>query len=137
MSELSTRMELIKAALAALYPARIVTRDFKDPSLRSQSELAQGVYTLLSGSEDQYTNVPNYSAQEGRQHMVIVADIELAETVAPSAVEDAEFTLIDEIKYFVRHLPTTLCVMNLISLVQSGQIAHPRGWVVFQLEYVP
>ncbi len=137
MSELSTRMELIKAALAALYPARIVTRDFKDPSLRSQSELAQGVYTLLSGSEDQYTNVPNYSAQEGHQHMVIVADIELAETVAPSAVEDAEFTLIDEIKYFVRHLPATLCVMNLVSLVQSGQIAHPRGWVVFQLEYVP
>jgi hypothetical protein len=137
MSELSTRMGLIKDALGAMYPDRIVTRDFRDPADRSAADLARGIYTLLSASEGNFTNVPGYSAQDGRQDMVIVADIQIHEDDAPSNVEDAEFDFVDEIKAFARSLPDTLCTMNLMSWVQSGQVAAPRGWVVFQLEYIP
>ena len=137
MSELSTRMALIASTLAGMYPARVVTRSDRDPSQRDKADLLKGVYAIVSKGEGSYTNVPNYSAQDGRQTVLIVADIQLAETVEPYEIEDAEFALVDEIKYFVRHLPDTLCTMNLESWVQSGQVAHPYGWVVFQLEYVP
>jgi hypothetical protein len=130
-------MNLIKTALAAMFPDRLVTRDFLDPAQRTERELRQGIYTLLSSGEGNYTNVPGYSAQEGRQDLLIVADVLIDESKSPSQSEDAEFDMVDEIKAFVRGLPDTLCAMNLLRWEQSGQVAHPRGWVVFQLEYIP
>jgi len=41
--------------------------------------------------------------------------------------------LIDEVKAFVRNLPPQLCMLNLESLAQSGQLDYPQGWVVFHL----
>lgn len=138
MSELGTRMTAIRDALAALYPQRTVTRRYLDPSLRPTNQLHSGVYTLLSASEGQYTNVPGYSAQQGRHEITLVADIQVdADVNTPEVTEDAEFEMIDEIKTFVRDLPDTLCTLNLMAWSQSGQIDHPRGWVIFQLEYIP
>lgn len=130
-------MEGIRAALEEMFPQRAVTRDFKDPALRFTEDLRRGVYTLLSGSEGNFTNSPGYSAQDGRHEIVLVADIEIGSIDTPSVVEDAEFVMIDEIKQFVRNLPATLCTLNLMSWTQSGQVAAPRGWVIFQLEYIP
>ena len=137
MSELSTRMELLKNELGKMFPDRIVTRNFIDPAQRPTEEMRRGVYTLLSSGEGDYTNAPGYYARQGRQDITLVADIQVDESATPSKTEDAEFTMIDEIKAFVRNLPDTVCTFGLQSWVQSGQIAHPRGWVVFQMEYLP
>lgn len=137
MSELGERMELIRSGLAAAVPARIVTRDLIDPAQRSHDVVKAGVYTILALNEQGYTSVPGYEAQTGRQGVLIVGDIAVNEDDAPSKVEDAEFTLIDEIKAFVRTLPPALCALNLLSIAQSGQVDHPYGWIVARLEYVP
>jgi hypothetical protein len=137
MSELGDRMELIRTGLAAAVPARLVTRDLEDPAQRSHDVMKTGVYTILALNEQDYTNVPGYEAQTGRQGVLIVGDIAVNEDDAPSKIEDAEFTMIDEIKAYVRNLPAALCVLNLVSVAQSGQVDHPYGWIVARLEYVP
>jgi len=139
MSEIGDRMAAILSAFAARYPDRIVTRDALDPAQRLASELEKGVYTFLSLNEHNYTNVAGYEAQTGRQGILVVADIKVEDENPPkgSVVEDAEFVLIDEVKAFVRNLPPQLCMLNLESLAQSGQLDYPQGWVVFHLTYVP
>lgn len=137
MSELALRMEAIKAAFAAQVPQRVVTRDLLDPAQRSSGDLRNGVYTILSTEERDYTNIPGFNAQNGRQGILIVGDLLLAENDPPSKVEDAEFAMRDEIVEFVRNLPQDLCVLNLLDIQQSGQFSHPYGWIVAKLEYVP
>lgn len=139
MSEMGDRMAAILNAFTAQFPQRVVTRDAMDPALREHAQMEKGVYCFLSLNEQGYTNVPGFEAQSGRQGILVVADIKVNEEnpATPSKVEDAEFELIDEMKAFVRALPASLCVLNLESLAQSGQVDYPYGWVVFHLTYVP
>ncbi len=137
MSELGTRMAALAAALAARQPARVVTRDYMDRAQRPQADLLKGVYTFLSMGEHGFTNAPGYNAQDGRQRVIVIADIQVAEDAAGSDLEEAEFTMVDEMKGLCRNLPANLCVFNLESWQQSGQLEKPYGWVSFSLEYVP
>lgn len=137
MSTLSTLMDAIKTSIAAMYPARVVSRDVRDPADMSHTELLAGVYTIVAMSEDGYTNVAGYEAQDGRERFLILGDFVIAENQGGSKIEDAEGTMIDEIKVWVRTKPASLCLVLLKRVVQSGQIANPYGWVIFELEYQP
>ncbi len=138
MSDLDpARMNSIKSAMAAQFPARIVTRDLVNPNDMPAGDLAAGVYTLLSRGESSYTNLAGYEAQDGHQDIILFGDLKLAETVKPSEIEDAELTMLAEVKAFCRALPEVLCQISLIEFIQSGQIYHPYGWIVCRLRYLP
>lgn len=136
MSEISDRMNLIKTTLAAALPARIVTRDLLDFSMREQADLEAGIYTLVSNGENGYQNLLGRLAMDGSQGILLVGQFQLVEDEPPSAIEDAEHVMVDEIKNFVRTLPATLCRLKMNRYRQSQQIDAPYGWVSIDMEFV-
>lgn len=136
MSELGERMALILSSFAATVPARVTTRDLKPFEQRSDAELVAGIYTLVSVGEGDYANYNGREMQDGRQRMLLIGQIKVAENATPSAVEDAEFALRDEVKAFVRALPAPLCTLLVTGFRQSAQAEHPYGWIAFDLEFL-
>lgn len=135
MSALSVQQELLKSTLAAKFPARVVTRDFQDFAQHSDADLAAGVYTLIALGERGFANFVGREAQLGTRNVMILAQIKLAESTTPSAAEDAEGVLIDEIKDFCNDvLPAGIDGLLLTSYKQSGQMEHPNAWVAFEME---
>ncbi len=135
MSEISGVMALLKTTLAAAYPARTVTRDLLDFSDRPEAELKAGVYALLAGPEDGFPNYRGRESNFGTLRPVIVGQIQVEESAAPSALEDAESDMIDEIKAFTRTvLPSGIDSLLLERYRRSEQLEHPYGWVTFQME---
>lgn len=137
MSELGDRMALIIDALREAVPGRIVTRDLKDFAQRDRAELTEGVYTVLSQGERDYANYPGRAGMDARQTIVLIGQQVLAENVLPSEIEDAEFEMLDDIKDFLRNLPSTLCRLEIRSFRQSQQVDHPYAWIAVELEYIP
>lgn len=137
MSELGDRMALIVSTLRTQLPARVITRDLADFADRATEDLARGVITVLSKGEGGYANYPGRAAMDGRQEILIVGQQELAESAAPSAIEDAEFALIEDVQGFLRALPATLCRLDMRAFRQSMQLDHPYAWVAIDLEYIP
>lgn len=131
---LAERMAALKTALAAAMPTRVVTRDLKDFADRPKADVAAGVFTLISKGERGYRNYNGREAMDGRHSMLLVGQIALGEDAAPSAVEDAEFAMIEEVKGFVRALPASLCSLTMTGFQQSGQLDAPYGWVAITLE---
>lgn len=134
---LLARMQALKAALAALYPARVVTRSFVDLQDRTRTELAAGVYTIMSAREEGYANYVGREAMDAQQKIFLIGQFQLAEDASGEQIEDAEFTLVEEIKAFVRTVPPELCALEMVAFDQSMQIERPFGWVVIELRYGP
>lgn len=136
MPELSARMELIKSQLAAKYPARVVTRDFVDFPMRAAADLEKGVYTLISRGEGGYQNHNGREAMDGKHNIGLIGQIQVGEEASASAVEDAEFAMLEEIKAFVRALPIELCTLVMKDFAQSSQLEHPFGWIAVEMEFL-
>lgn len=136
MSEIGDRMAAILTALATALPARVTTRDLMDFSQRDATDLAKGIYTLISAGESGYQNLLQRQAMDGQAKMLLVAQIALAESAMPSDTEDAELTMVDEIKTFLRALPPALCRLQVTAFRQSQQLEHPYGWVAFDLQFI-
>lgn len=136
MSEIGDRLELIRTTLAAALPSRFVTRDLMDFAARKDSELQTGIFTLVSRGESGYQNLLGRSAMDGNHKMLLVGQIQLDEHALPSAVEDAELAMVDEIKVFLRSLPPALCRLQMSGFRQSQQIEAPFGWVSIDLEFI-
>lgn len=130
----SERLALMQSSMAAAMPARAITRDLKDFSDRASAELSAGVFTLISKGEGGYRNYNGREAMDGRHRMLLVGQIQLGEDAAPSAVEDAELAMIEDVKAFMRALPVGLCSVVMTGFTQSGQLEVPYGWVVIELE---
>jgi hypothetical protein len=136
MSEIGDRMAAIKTALATALPARVITRDLMDFSQRDAADLTKGIYTLVSGGENGYQNLLMRQAMDGQAKMLLVGQIALDESAMPSDTENAELTMVDEIKAFLRTLPPALCRLQVTSFRQSQQLEHPYGWVAFDLQFI-
>lgn len=136
MSDLSDRMSLIKSLLEAAFPTRIVTRDLLDFSLRKTADLEAGIYSLVSQSEGSYQNYSTREGMDGKQRILLVGQILLGEDVLPSVIEDAEFSLVDEIKGFLRTRDPRLAQLFMNGFKQSQQMEAPYGWVAIELEFL-
>lgn len=131
---LKALVDQIRSSLAATYPLRVVTRSMQDFGDRNETDLAKGIYTLVSQGEGGYANLPHREAMNGRLKLVMVGQILLAEGAAPSAVEDAEFAMVEEIKGFVRALPVGIDSLLMKGYRQSGQLEAPYGWIAIDME---
>lgn len=136
MSELSDRMALIRTQLAAAFPLRVVTRDLLDFSARDYTDLEKGIYTLIGQGEGGYQNYSTREGMDGRQRILLVGQMQLGEDALPSAIEDAEFAMVDEIKSFLRARPALLAQLYMTGFRQSQQIDAPYGWVSIDLEFL-
>lgn len=136
MSEIGDRMAAILTALGTALPARVTTRDLMDFSERDSADLAKGIYTLISAGESGYQNLQGRLAMDGQGKMLLVGQIALAESAKPSETEDAELTMVDEIKSFLRTLPPALCRLQITAFRQSQQLEHPYGWAAFDLQFI-
>ena len=131
---LNERMTALLAGLAAAMPARVVGRDLKDFGDRPKADIAAGVFTLVSRGEGGFKNYNGREAMDGKHRMLLVGQIELGEDAAPSAVEDAEFAMVEDVKGFMRALPANLCSLTMTGFSQSGQVDAPYGWVAIDME---
>jgi len=126
---------MVSALLTALgnaLPTRIVTRDFAPFEGLAQADLAQGVLMLVADGEAEYSEALGMRARQGTAGFVLVGYLRVEEDCAPSAIEDAELALMEEIKGFVRAGVTGLDV-QLLRMQQSRQQYHPDGWVTAYL----
>lgn len=135
MSETGNVMNALKTALAAACPARVVTRELRDFNDKPRADLLAGVYTLIAGDEG---NFPNYRGREGNfgdLQVALIAQIEVAENASAEDLEEAESTMIDEIKAFTRTaLAAPIDSIVITALKRSQQLEHPYGWVLFDIE---
>lgn len=133
--ELSAAMDALATSLAAACPARIVSRDFVPLAQRSAAELEQGVVAVACIGETRFANYRGREAELGTLRVVVVAQVKVQEQSAPSALEDAEFTVAEEIKAWMQQPlapPLRQCLAT--GFRQSGQMDHPYGWVAFECE---
>jgi hypothetical protein len=134
VSELQTVMAALATALAAALPARVVTRDLVEINLRKEAELRLGIFTPVARGEAGFQNkVRGREADLGTLEVLLIAQIQIASNTAPSAIEDAEGGLIDDVKTLCRAVPNTFDFVYLNSWRNSSQVDHPYGWVVFDL----
>lgn len=136
MSTLTARMALIQSTLATALPLRVVTRDLVDFAGRADSDLVQGIYTLVSVGEGNYKNYNGREGMDGAQRLLLVGQIRLGEDSIPSAIEDAELAMIDEIKALLRTRPAALAPLFMTGFRQSQQLDTPYGWVSIDLEFL-
>lgn len=133
MSELSTRMAAIEAALKTAMPGRVVTRVFLDFGLRARADLEKGIFTLVSQGERGYRNYNGREAMDGRHRMMLIGQIVVPEAQA-ATIEDVEFEMVADVKGFLRALPPAIAGLVANGFQQSGQMDKPWGWVAFDLE---
>ena len=139
LSELGTRLEAIKVALAARYMARVVTRDLKGFAEHKDADLKKGVYSIVSIGERNFKIAPRISMGWGKHGMLLVGQIRLDEKTKPnpSDVEEAELLMRDEVKAFLENLTPELAPLICTDWRQGAESEHPDGWVSFDLEFKP
>jgi len=132
-STATVQTKALQAALVAMYPARVVTRDLLDFALRDEADLLKGIYTVVGRKESDYSHTMGREAYYGRRMIGLLGQIKVAEGDTPSAVEDAEGVMIDEIKALMRSRTLQINSLQLVECRQSGQLEYPYGWVAFDL----
>lgn len=134
-STLTVQMKALQAALAAMFPLRVVTRDLLDFSERLEADLFKGIYTVVSRDEGGYSHTMGREAFYGIRRIGLVGQIKVAESSPPkpSDAEDAEGVMIDEIKALMRSRTLQVNSLQLVRCRQSGQQEYPYGWVAFDL----
>jgi hypothetical protein len=134
MGDLYTLRAALKSAMAAAMPTRVVTRDHKDFGARDEADLIKGVVTIVGLGEKDLSQWAGRETQLGTVPLLIVGQIKVAEGSAPSAVEDAEDSLVEEIKAFCAAPPSGLGSLSMKGWRQSGQLEAPWGWVSVDVE---
>jgi len=134
--ELKAAMDAVAAGLAAACPGRFVSRDFVPLARRTAEELEAGVLAVAALGESGFANYRGREAELGVLRVVVVGQVKVAEASMPSALEDAEFALAEQVKAWLASGPLLAPVRQCLarSFRQSGQLEHPYGWVAFECE---
>ncbi len=129
MSKIGTIITGIETALTAAAPGRAVTRDLNDFSDRNESDLKNGIFTLLAsglkqipGEDELMYNIP----------LSIVGQVLATnDDDTGSTVEELELLMIDDINRLVSGI--TGIRLKVESARQSMQVEAPYGWIAFDL----
>jgi len=132
---INDKLDALALALSTALPTRIVTREWRDPSLRKPAQLTAGVLTVIAQSGSDYANYPGRNADLGTLEMVWVASLQVSQSGTGLDVEQAELALVAEVEGFLRALPAGLGDIVLTGWSQSGQTETPYGWVLFRLSW--
>ncbi len=132
-------MNAVKSLIESTVPStRVVTRSWLDIDQRNQSDLRNGVYTVMSQAERDYANYRGREGELGTHTILVSAQFLLAENATGEQVEDAEFAMLDELKLVAKSAskPALIGALELVGIQQSGQLEAPYGWVLARFENV-
>lgn len=135
MSEFDTRLAALAAHLATSCPLRTVTRSLKDFAQRDDDELTAGILSVIGSGAGRFRNLRERLGMDATQRVIVVGQIRVAESATPLAVEQAEYTLYDEVIAALRAGTGTLRCIDLADFRQSAQLEHPYGWIALDLEW--
>lgn len=140
MSTKGARIAYLAAALAAQFPARGVTRAFRMHTERNDSELAPGLFTVISNGVADYPYEhsdygPGLDApaqtELGALQLIITGQIKLPEGSDGEAVEGAELDMLADLEAFANAAiaDEQLVTLRLLNARQSAQLDTPYGWI--------
>lgn len=123
-------LSTFKAALAAAYPLRTVTRSLKDYAERQPAELKAGVFTIVTVGQ------PGADVYDQMLKFMVVGQVKLNENATGEAIEEAELIMAREVKTLIqRQLRGPL--MRITGIDHSAQLETPYGWVSVAIECGP
>lgn len=123
-------LSTFKAALAAAYPLRTVTRSLKDYAERPPAELKAGVFTIVTVGQ------PGADVFEQMLKFMVVGQLQLNEKATGEDVEEVELIMAREVKTLIqRQLRGPL--MRITGIDHSAQLEAPYGWVSVAIECGP
>jgi hypothetical protein len=130
MSFYTQVIDRMSAALQVLTPNRIVSRNLMDYDDNTPIELERGIYIMLSAG----TRPNDFSSEY--LSVILVGRIRTNDLSPAAAIEEAEFSMIDEIRTYVQRI-MGVNVINESGCRQSGQIDSPEGFVSCTLRVGP
>lgn len=138
MSELGDNLDALVTALQAVAATRTITRAYKDFAERPQADLEAGVFTILSKGVESYQTVVGRAASYGLHQVLIVGQVKVADNAAGSAVDEAEFGLLEDLQALANAvLPEPLGGFLLLRFTQSQQVEFPYGWIAAECTIGP
>lgn len=134
---LATTLDSLVTQLASLASPRTASRDmkwFSDPAL-SDAELLAGRFTVKLSGVEGYHNVVGSSMAHGTARVVIYGQVKVAEGAGGKALEDAELSLVDDVKALAQALEPGLTGALLPRRhTHSQQLEYPYGWVAVECD---
>lgn len=135
MNGIRDNLQAFLAALPTPAANRLVTRSWKPLQAYHADELLAGVYTLISVKEGNFQDYAGNQPQSATQTMLLIARFQIAEDRPAQEIEDTELSILDnEIRAWLDQVPIDLCCLRMNEVVFSGQVQHPYGHVVVELE---
>ncbi len=128
LDPISAILEGMRTSLANGFPQRIVADELLDFADREESELQQGVYTLLS---DGQPSTEEFAETIG---VMFVGQVMVAEKAGNRAVELAENEMIAELKRLRQAANVNI---QIGSIQQSRRLEAPYGWIRADLTVGP
>ena len=136
IDNIADRAKAVRDAAKTFFTKRLVKRDFLHFSNHPDGEMEQGVLMIISTGEGGYKKGLGMAAKEGTQGFVFIWHLKVEDTKEKSAIEDFEFSVIEETKAFVRAGVAGM-QLELEQAIHSRQREHPLGWVVAYINAGP
>lgn len=130
----------IEASMRAAMPHRVVQRSLViDPINHDPADMAKGVICLVAGGGGQFANYRGREGQLGHAKLGVVAFVKVPEGADPVAVESAELAVLADVLAWVKSpgMPRPFDSALPKEFRQSGQLDHPWGWIVIELDVRP
>ena len=138
MSDLKNILNALVDTFSSQFPLREVDRNYEDIHSEHELNLEAGVFSFVFKRERDYVDHLHQRASDATQEVLCIARQLLEENATGIDAEDAEITMIEQMKSFVRsnNLPTEIQSIKLISSQGSAQTELPLAWVIFELEII-
>jgi len=126
--------------MQAAMPHRVVQRSLViDPVNHDPADLAKGVICLVSSGGGKFANYRGREGQLGHAKLGVVAFVKVSDASDPVAVEEAELAVLADVLAWVKNpgMPRPFDSVLPMEFRQSGQLDHPWGWIVIELDVRP
>jgi hypothetical protein len=130
-----TLLDQWKDSIAAFLPARHVRRGLVDPATLPLEQIQAGVICLVATGGGSFANYQGREGELGTVRVKAIGFVLVPERSEKDDVERAELALLEDLLSWVgeRKDPPLDCIYP-GDYTQSGQLEHPAGWFVLDLE---
>ena len=136
IDDIAQRFDAFVAALTTAMPTRTVKEEVLPYTEHEPQQLRDGVLTVLSSDERDYSNSQGMKAREGTHRLILVGHLQLDEAATAAEIRNAEFALIEEVKTFVRAGIPGMS-LSLVRSVHSRGLEKPYGWTLQYIDAGP
>lgn len=135
---LAGKLAALEASLNLGLPQRHILRGCEPVNDRTAQEVDEGVINLVLDREHSYAKGRGRVAQEGTLDVMLIGYVTVNETTASKAdLQDAEATMGEQIKAWVRNTGIDGFDVQLDHIQLSRQLEFPFGWVIVALKLGP